>query len=121
MSARVDGGSVKMRHMTWFACSAIALHLAVTVPAAAQAFDCVIDPAVVVRVGTSVPGPLQSVQIQRGKEAIAEFEVVRDWGRAPDKLRRGKGDRRHLGRSDLDTIIPAMVRPHPLPASEERA
>jgi RND family efflux transporter MFP subunit len=39
---------------------------ALLLPAVAQSFDCIIDPAVVVRVGSQVPGLLEEVLINRG-------------------------------------------------------
>jgi RND family efflux transporter MFP subunit len=44
-------------------------------PASAESFDCVIDPAVVVKVGSQVPGLLESVLISRG-DRVAAGQVI---------------------------------------------
>jgi RND family efflux transporter MFP subunit len=54
----------------WLA-AALSCHLAATAPAAAEGFDCVIDPAVVVKVGSQVPGLLENVLINRGDRVSA--------------------------------------------------
>jgi RND family efflux transporter MFP subunit len=50
---------------------ALSCQVATTTPAAAEWFDCVIDPAVVVKVGSQVPGLLESVHINRGDRVSA--------------------------------------------------
>jgi RND family efflux transporter MFP subunit len=47
---------------------ASALFLTLTTPAGGQSFDCVIDPAIVVKVGSLVPGLLSEVLIERGDQ-----------------------------------------------------
>ncbi|MBK5565789.1 efflux RND transporter periplasmic adaptor subunit [Ensifer sp. SSB1] len=54
---------------------AVLLALCALVPASAQAFDCVIDPSVVVRVGSPVPGLLKEVLIARG-DHVNENQVI---------------------------------------------
>ncbi|WDZ81040.1 efflux RND transporter periplasmic adaptor subunit (plasmid) [Ensifer adhaerens] len=44
-------------------------------PVSAQAFDCVIDPSIVVRVGSPVPGLLKEVLIARG-DRVKENQVI---------------------------------------------
>ncbi len=44
-------------------------------PASAQAFDCVIDPSVVVRIGSPVPGLLKEVLIARGDQ-VNENQII---------------------------------------------
>ncbi|MDN3720453.1 efflux RND transporter periplasmic adaptor subunit [Roseibium salinum] len=46
-----------------------------TSPLAAQSFDCVIDPAVVVKVGSLVPGLLSEVLIERG-DYVHKGEII---------------------------------------------
>lgn len=63
--------------MTRFLALCVLLQLVVSVPAGAEEFDCVIDPAVVVRVGSSVPGLLESVSIRRGDRVSKGQEIAR--------------------------------------------
>ncbi|WP_065375913.1 efflux RND transporter periplasmic adaptor subunit [Ensifer adhaerens] len=49
--------------------------LCAALPPSAQAFDCVIDPSVVVRVGSPVPGLLKEVLIARG-DHVTENQVI---------------------------------------------
>ncbi|WP_429817847.1 efflux RND transporter periplasmic adaptor subunit [Ensifer sp. B1-9] len=44
-------------------------------PASAQAYDCVIDPSVVVRIGSPVPGLLKEVLIARG-DHVSENQII---------------------------------------------
>ena len=55
----------------------LACQVAMTAPASAEWFDCVIDPAVVVKVGSQVPGLLESVLINRGDRVVAGQVIAR--------------------------------------------
>lgn len=53
----------------------LSCQMGMTAPASAEWFDCVIDPAVVVKVGSQVPGLLESVLINRG-DRVSGGQVI---------------------------------------------
>lgn len=63
-----------MSRIVWLC---LAWLLAVCAPAEAEEFECVIDPAVVVRVGGTVPGLLEAVVISRGDTVSKGQEIAR--------------------------------------------
>jgi RND family efflux transporter MFP subunit len=55
----------------------VIFQLAVSSPASAEEFDCVIDPTVVVRIGSPVSGLLESVRVRRGDVVEKGQEIAR--------------------------------------------
>lgn len=57
--------------MAWRLAAGLIFGISAAASAAAESFDCVIDPAIVVKVGSQVPGLLDSVTINRGDRVTA--------------------------------------------------
>ncbi|AZO28326.1 efflux RND transporter periplasmic adaptor subunit [Mesorhizobium sp. M1B.F.Ca.ET.045.04.1.1] len=59
------------RAVAWRLAAGLIFGISAAASAAAESFDCVIDPAIVVKVGSQVPGLLDSVIINRGDRVTA--------------------------------------------------
>jgi RND family efflux transporter MFP subunit len=63
------------RAVAWRLAAGLILGISAAASASAESFDCVIDPAMVVKVGSQVPGLLDSVLIDRG-DTVTAGEVI---------------------------------------------